>query len=45
MFQYDFMINAFAAAGIVAVVAGVVGFTVDGGGEGVDHEIVLEHAA
>src|SRR3569623_278463 len=26
MFQYDFMINAFAAAGIVAVVAGVVGF-------------------
>jgi zinc/manganese transport system permease protein len=26
MFAYDFMINAFAAAGIVAVVSGVVGF-------------------
>ena len=26
MFQYDFMINAFAAAGIAAVVAGAVGF-------------------
>ena len=26
MFQYDFMINAFAAAGIVAAVSGVVGF-------------------
>jgi zinc/manganese transport system permease protein len=26
MFQYDFMINAFAAAGIVAAVAGLVGF-------------------
>lgn len=26
MFEYDFMVNAFAASGIVAVVAGVVGF-------------------
>ena len=26
MFQYDFMVNAFAAAGIVAVVSGIVGF-------------------
>jgi zinc/manganese transport system permease protein len=26
MFQYEFMINAFAAAGVVAVVSGVVGF-------------------
>jgi zinc/manganese transport system permease protein len=26
MFQYDFMINAFAAAGIVAVVAGMIGY-------------------
>ena len=26
MFQYDFMINAFAAAGMVAVVSGLVGF-------------------
>src|ERR1700742_5025509 len=26
MFQYDFMVNAFAASGIVAIVAGVVGF-------------------
>ena len=26
MFQYDFMINAFAAAGIAAVVSGIVGF-------------------
>src|SRR5436309_3728436 len=26
MFQYEFMINAFAAAGIVAVVSGMVGF-------------------
>jgi len=26
MFAYDFMVNAFAAAGIVAVVAGVVGY-------------------
>ncbi|MCX8565649.1 MAG: zinc/manganese transport system permease protein [Glomeribacter sp. 1016415] len=26
MFEYDFMINAFAASGMVAVVAGVVGF-------------------
>ena len=26
MFAYDFMINAFAAAGIVAVVSGVVGY-------------------
>jgi zinc/manganese transport system permease protein len=26
MFNYDFMVNAFAAAGIVAVVAGIVGF-------------------
>jgi zinc/manganese transport system permease protein len=26
MFQYDFMLNAFAAAGIVAVVAGAVGY-------------------
>ena len=26
MFQYDFMINAFAAAGVVAVVSGLVGF-------------------
>jgi zinc/manganese transport system permease protein len=26
MFQYDFMLNAFAAAGIVAVVSGLVGF-------------------
>ena len=26
MFQYDFMINAFAASGVVAIVAGVVGF-------------------
>jgi zinc/manganese transport system permease protein len=26
MFQYDFMTNAFAAAGIVAVVSGCVGF-------------------
>src|SRR6266481_2847522 len=26
MFTYDFMINAFAASGIVAVVAGIVGF-------------------
>ena len=26
MFQYEFMINAFAAAGIVAVVSGLVGF-------------------
>jgi zinc/manganese transport system permease protein len=26
MFEYDFMINAFAAAGIVALMAGVVGF-------------------
>lgn len=26
MFEYDFMINAFAASGMVAVVAGIVGF-------------------
>ena len=26
MFEYDFMINAFAAAGIVAVLAGAVGY-------------------
>ncbi len=26
MFDYDFMINAFAASGVVAIVAGVVGF-------------------
>ena len=26
MFEYDFMVNAFAAAGVVAVVAGIVGF-------------------
>ncbi|CBW75917.1 metal ABC transporter permease [Mycetohabitans rhizoxinica] len=26
MFEYDFMINAFAASGIVAIVAGIVGF-------------------
>ncbi|HTJ94455.1 MAG TPA: metal ABC transporter permease [Pararobbsia sp.] len=26
MFEYDFMVNAFAAAGIVGVVAGIVGF-------------------
>ena len=26
MFQYDFIVNAFAAAGIVAVVSGIVGF-------------------
>src|ERR1051325_7931061 len=26
MFEYDFMVNAFAASGIVAVVAGLVGF-------------------
>ena len=26
MFQYDFMVNAFVAAGIVAVVSGIVGF-------------------
>jgi zinc/manganese transport system permease protein len=26
MFQYEFMINAFAAAGVVAVVSGIVGF-------------------
>lgn len=26
MFQYDFMVNAFAAAGIVAVVAGLIGY-------------------
>jgi len=26
MFEYDFMNNAFAAAGIAAIVAGVVGF-------------------
>src|SRR6201997_5016667 len=26
MFEYDFMVNAFAASGIVAVLAGVVGY-------------------
>lgn len=26
MFEYDFMINAFAASGIVAVLAGIVGY-------------------
>jgi zinc/manganese transport system permease protein len=26
MFEYDFMVNAFAASGIVAIVAGIVGF-------------------
>ena len=26
MFHYDFMVNAFVAAGIVALVAGIVGF-------------------
>ena len=26
MFQYDFMVNAFVAAGIVAIVSGIVGF-------------------
>src|ERR1700730_8989256 len=26
MFEYDFMVNAFAASGIVAVLAGIVGF-------------------
>jgi zinc/manganese transport system permease protein len=26
MFEYDFMINAFSASGIVAVVSGIVGY-------------------
>src|SRR3984957_9658711 len=26
MFEYDFMVNAFAASGIVAVLAGIVGY-------------------